>query len=77
MVFRGYVNSFARTIPVIPKAALKTLPQHVTWRGGEFGLGPGLGFASVHLHRGRQRRITATVAALPKIQMGVGFGEGG
>lgn len=40
--FRGYVNSFTRTIPVIPKAALKTLLQHVMWRGGEFGFGPGL-----------------------------------
>lgn len=76
VVFRGYVNSFTRTIAVIPKAALKTLPQHIMWRGGEFGLGLGLGFASVRLLGCIQRGITATVTALPKIQLGVGFGEG-
>lgn len=41
--FRAYVNSFARTVPVIPKAALKTLLQHIMWNGDEFGFGPGLG----------------------------------
>lgn len=74
VIFRERIF-FARTIPVIPRAALNTLPQHIMWRGGEFGLGPDLGLASVHLHSCIQRGSTATVAALPEIQMGWIWGK--
>lgn len=65
------MSSFAKTIPVTTKAVLKTLLQQLMSKECEFILDPGLGFALAHLHRGRQKGITATVLSQ---QMGSGCG---